>query len=139
MKIGTPSEVVLRVHRPWTRDFEDVEGRTQLHRDRSKLLHGMVDALALEVRSWGETDESYPREWVEIAIAVTSATVAAAVGEVVKAWLDRGKALDVEIARPDGTTFSVRGMTQDERAQLGRLLWQKPRKRAGKPAGPSRT
>jgi hypothetical protein len=133
MVTAKPSEIVLRIHRPWTEQFEDVEGRTRFHHERAKMLHGLVDALGVEVKDWGETDAPYPREVVEVVVAVASAAVAAAVAEVIKAWLERRRAREVELVRPNGTTISVRGMSQEELSQLGAILWRKPRRRGGKP------
>jgi hypothetical protein len=106
--------------------FGDVAGRTRFHGERARLLHGLAEALDIEVKDWGETDGEYPREVVEIVIAIASAAVSAAVAEVVKAWFERGKVRDVEIVRPNGTTISVRGLSTQEMAGLGALLWKKP-------------
>lgn len=115
--------LVLRLHRPMTETSGDVKGRLALHRERSKMLHGLAEALGFEVVDWGLTDDKYPREWVEIIVAISSAAMSAAVGEVVKVWMASRKMRDVEIVRQNGTTVSVRGMSQDELKKLGGMLW----------------
>lgn len=122
--------LTLRVYRPWTERFEDVEGRLALHRARSRMLHGMVDALDLTVEDWGDTDTEYPREVVEIVIAMGSAVISAAIGEIVRHWLESKNAKEVEIVRADGSTISVRGLTKAELKQLGKMMWANRRERA---------
>jgi hypothetical protein len=123
--------LTMRVYRPWTDRFEDVHGRLELHQARSRMLHGMVDALDLTVEDWGQTDTEYPREVVEIVIALGSAALSAAIGEIVRHWLERGKVKEVEIVRPDGTTIAVRGLTKAELKQLGKMMWANRRERSG--------
>lgn len=102
-------ELTLRVHRGWTERFEDVDQRRALHLERSKLVHGLVDTLGLEVKDWGETDAAYPREIVEIVIALGGAGVFTAIVSIFKVWLERDKIRDVELELPDGTRLRMRG------------------------------
>lgn len=90
-------DVILRVHRTWTARFEDEDGRKALHSQRSRLMHNLADALELEVKDWGETDVAYPREVVEIIVALGSAGIFTALVSALRLWLDRDKIKDVEI------------------------------------------
>ena len=105
------ADLTVRVHRTWTEHFEDTEGRKARHIQRAQLLHGLVAALDLEVKEWGETDALYPREIVEIVIALGSAGVFTAMVAVFQSWLARDKIKEIEIVKPDGTLVSVRGAT----------------------------
>lgn len=115
-------DIKLRIERNWAQRFEDEKSRKALHAQRARLIHGLVDALDLEVKDWGETDAAYPREVVEIIVALGSAGVSTAVVSVVRAWLDRDKIKDVRIVMPDGTNVSLRGASaRDVEAITGHL------------------
>ena len=95
--------------------------------ERSRLLHQLPDIDGVEVVDWGETDGEYPREVVEVIIAVLASPLLAAaakgIADVVSAWLtsDRrsrrndqpnadGKldtVLAVRITKPDGTKIEL--------------------------------
>lgn len=102
--------VSLRVYRKWTERFEDEEGRTQLHRLRARLLHGLVDALGLEVKDWGETDSDYPREVVEV-VVVLAPIVIPALASVINTWIKESKIKKVAIKKQDGTEIEISGVS----------------------------
>jgi hypothetical protein len=116
------AELTLRVHRAWTERFEDVDQRRALHLDRSKRVHGLVDTLGLEVKDWGETDAAYPREIVEIIVALGGAGVFTAMVSVFKAWLERDKMRDVELVLPDGTCLRVRSAKATDIQRVAQAL-----------------
>jgi len=128
--------LMLRIHRLFA-ETDDLTARRRLHAERSRLLHGLVDALGIDVEDWGETDGQYPREYVEIAVTLASAAVGGAVAEVVKYWLTSRSVREVELVKPDGSTISVRGMSPEERAALGRMLWSKARPAPAKRGRPA--
>jgi hypothetical protein len=77
---------------------------------RSKMIHGLIDSLDLEVRSWGRTDDdANPPETVEIIIAVGAAGVFRAMVAAFQIWTRRDKIDRVDITTPGGTKFSVVG------------------------------
>jgi len=123
------ADVTLRVHRKQAERFEDEEGRRSFHTQRARLIHGLVDTLDLEVKDWGETDATYPHEWVDIIVALGSAGVFMAMVNAFKVWTERDKIDNVEIITPDGPTLRIRNATsRDIRAVLQRLGLQAPRK-----------
>jgi hypothetical protein len=44
-------------------------------RERSVLLHRLVDDLGVKPITWGETDKQYPREVVEIVVPIVAALI----------------------------------------------------------------
>lgn len=101
-------DVTLRVYRMWTVRFEDEPARKVLHAQRAKLLHGLVDALGLEVSDWGDTDSDYPREVVEVVLALSPAVIAA-LASVINTWIRESKLKSVTIKRKDGTEIEIAG------------------------------
>jgi hypothetical protein len=74
------------------------------------MIHGLIDSLDLEVRSWGRTDDdANPPETVEIIIAVGAAGVFRAMVAAFQIWTRRDKIDRVDITTPGGTKFSVVG------------------------------
>ena len=71
-------DVKLRVHRSLT--ATDMEGIKTFHRERSKMIHGVVDTLGLEVKDWGRTSVGpTPRrtnECVDILLVIATQAVA---------------------------------------------------------------
>jgi hypothetical protein len=115
--------LTLRVHRNWTDDFNDVAGRKALHRDRARLLHEEAERLGLEVIDWGQTDSETPREIVEIVIAFTSQLAAEGLAEAIKGWWKSRKVKDVEVVPPNGQTFSISFLNEEEFVLLNQYLW----------------
>jgi len=74
----------------------------EMHRQRARLLHSLVETLNIPVESWGNTDSEQSHEFVEIIIALGSAGVFTAFVSVVKAWLERDKIQQVELTSLDG-------------------------------------
>lgn len=63
---------------------------------RAQLVHQLVDDSGVTVVSWGETDGAYPREVVEIVVAV-GPTLIATLGGVLTTWIvHRGKGKPAE-------------------------------------------
>jgi hypothetical protein len=60
-----------------------------LHVSRSRLLHTWADEHNLRVDDWGETDGSRHAEFVELILPLAQAALAAAVGVLVKEYVDR--------------------------------------------------
>lgn len=116
------AELTLWVHRAWTERFEDVDQRRALHLERSKLMHGLVDTLGIEVKDWGETDAAYPREIVAIIVALGGAGVFTAMVSAFKGWLERDKIRDVEIELSDGSRLRMRGATATDVRRVAKAL-----------------
>ncbi len=74
----------------------------EMHRQRARLLHSLVETLNIPVEDWGNTDSEQSHEFVEIIIALGSAGVFTAVVSVIKAWLERNKIEQVELTSVDG-------------------------------------
>lgn len=106
-------DVTLVVYRQWTERFEDEAGRLALHHERAKMLHGLVDALGLEVTDWGETDSHYPREFVELIVALAPIFVPPLVA-ILTVWMKERKFKQITIKRPDGTKIDVRGYSPSQ-------------------------
>ncbi len=102
---------------------DDLEGRLALHRARSEMLHDAAKSIPLDVRDWGETDSTYPREIVEIVIALVTPAVAEILAHYIRQWMEERKVKEVEVIRPDGTTFGATDMRPDELAVLAEYLW----------------
>ncbi len=127
------TDIRLRVYRTWTERFEDEESRKLLHVQRAKLIHGLADALDLEVKDWGETDSTYPREVVEIILALGTAGVFTAMVSAFKSWLERDKILDIEIITSNGDTLRMRSATsRDIRAIVQKLGLETKKRKTGK-------
>ncbi len=107
------TEITLVVYRPWTERYEDEAGRLALHRQRSSLLHGLVDALQLEVKDWGETDATYPREVVEIILGLVPVVVPA-VASIINTWIKARKVKKIEIKKVDGTLVLLEGVLRSD-------------------------
>lgn len=96
---------------------------TAYARHRSQLVHQLVEDTGVSVSSWGETDGEYPREVVEIVLALTLATIPA-VATILAAWISRRprKTETVEPDRPKPPAdtaallpgFSIRRSNGDE-------------------------
>lgn len=61
----------------------------QLHGSRSGLLHSWADEHHLRVDDWGETDSPRHAEFVELILPLAQTVLAAAVGVLVKEYVDR--------------------------------------------------
>jgi hypothetical protein len=117
---GQPAQLTLRIYREWTPTFadtpEDKQARLTSHKERAKLIHGLVNTLGLDVQSWGETDNDYPREHVDVSVVIDAAAVLMAMVQVFKIWV---KARDpyikyVEITTPDGQVLRLSHITPRE-------------------------
>jgi hypothetical protein len=99
---------------------------------RSQLLHGLADDLAVPVISWGETDGPIPREVVTVIIDV-SQIVVPAITTVLAAWITsrprklKKRSVDpsvpgvsqasvpgIVIVRPDGARLEITGRTSPD-------------------------
>jgi RNA-binding protein YhbY len=88
----------------------------EMHRQRARLLHSLVETLDIPVENWGNTDTEEPHEFVEIIVALGTAGVFTAVVQVVNAWLERDKIEKVELASSDGKNRIV--MTKAKAADV---------------------
>ena len=88
----------------------------EMHRQRARLLHSLAETLDIPVENWGNTDTEQPHEFVEIIIALGTAGVFTAVVQVMKAWLERDKIEQVELASSDGKNRIV--MTKAKAADV---------------------
>ena len=107
------TEVTFVVYRPWTERYEDQVAELALHRQRATLLHGLVDALGLEVKDWGLTDADQPREVVEI-ILILGPVIVPAVASVINTWITQQKIKKIEIKKPDGTIILLEGVLRSD-------------------------
>ena len=107
------TEITLLVYRPWTERYEDEAGRLALHRQRASLLHGLVDVLQLEVKDWGETDATYPREVVTIILGLAPIVVPA-VASIINTWIKTQKVKRIEIKKSDGTVILLEGVLRGD-------------------------
>jgi hypothetical protein len=87
------------------------------------MLHDAAKSIPLDVRDWGETDSTYPREIVEIVIALVTPAVAEILAHYIRQWMEERKVKEVEVIRPDGTAFGATDMRPDELAVLAEYLW----------------
>ncbi|MEO8366996.1 MAG: hypothetical protein ABI538_12385 [Pseudoxanthomonas sp.] len=126
--------LTLRIHRPWTDSFDDLEGRTRLHRERALMLHAMADQLKLPVLDWGDTDNQYPREVVEIVLQIASAVIATQISEFLTRWWKERKVRNVEIVTPAGSSYSLSDLTNEEFEQLSFHLWQSRQRQTDPPS-----
>lgn len=89
--------------------------------ERAKLLHGLVDALGLEVKDWGETDLVYPREVVEVVIALAPIVVPALVA-VINTWIKASKIKQVTVMKLDGSEISISGVSLKHLTKIAQVL-----------------
>ena len=107
----------LKVYRKWTERFEDLEGRTALHRQRAKLIHGLTDILEANVEDWGETDAEYPREVVDIVVRLAPYWIPA-LATIITTWITHGNVIkDVTVKKGDAEV-SIKGATPRQIKQL---------------------
>jgi hypothetical protein len=102
------SDITFRVYRVWTERFEDETGRRRLHGERAKLLHGLVDTLGLKVKDWGDTDSVYPREVVEVVLALAPVVIPA-IATVINTWIKESRIKQVTIKKSDGSEIDISG------------------------------
>jgi hypothetical protein len=107
------TEVTFVVYRPWTERYEDEVARLALHRQRATLLHGLVNALGLEVKDWGLTDGEQPKEVVEI-ILILGPVIVPAVASIINTWITQQKIKKIEIKKPDGTVILLEGVLRSD-------------------------
>jgi len=115
------AQLTFRVYRMWMDRFEDEAGRRNLHMERAKLLHGLVDTLGLEVKDWGETDSAHPREVVEVVIALAPIVVPALVA-VINTWIKEVRIKQVTVKKPDGTEIDIRGITPRQLTKIAHVV-----------------
>ena len=134
------SSITLRVYRRLDNRLEglsdDSPRALELHNRRKDALHGVLDGdYIIRVMDWGNTDDSRPHEYVELALGVAATTVFqyaivpgvkwlglklaekavdTAIGELAKAIVTKlrpkqeaKQLLDFTIKLPDGTQISV--------------------------------
>jgi hypothetical protein len=77
--------VVIAVGRHLTPVYPDPK-MLAFHKARAEAIHDLVDACGLKVRSWGATDDEFPREIVEIIVPIASAAIGS-VATVLAAWV----------------------------------------------------
>jgi hypothetical protein len=85
------------------------------------LLHGLVDALGLEVKDWGETDSAYPREVVEVVIALAPIIVPALVS-VINTWIKESRIKQVTVKKPDGSEIDIRGVSPRQLTKMVQVV-----------------
>lgn len=115
-------DVTFLVYRPWTETFEDHEGRLLLHEERARLLHTLVEAVDVDVVDWGETDNAYPREVVEIIAALGSAGVFTALVQVFRSWIERNKMKDVCVRTRKGDEICIGRASSEDLDRIIRSL-----------------
>jgi hypothetical protein len=106
----------LELKRRYTEKPDDTEAQVALHKERAKMIHGMADALGIEVRDWKSVDGP-PHEWVEIVVILTPVLLPAALA-VWKYWVADGKVIsDATFIKEtkDGTktTINVKDASED--------------------------
>jgi hypothetical protein len=117
-------DITLFVHRQQTARFEDEAGRLQYHLERAKLLHGLAQTLDLDVKDWGKTDDQYPKEFVEIVIALSPIVIPALVS-IFKAWWEH-RGINVTVKGPDGSEISLSKVSaRDARSLLAEISSRK--------------
>ena len=118
-----PVVIILGIERvtvPLGPDEEQWEKENKFfHTQRAVLVHGLVDALALDVTDWGLLDDSVPHEYVEIivALAPAAAVILTAIAKIIQVWVnrpDRKRIERVSIRFPDGAVVVVEKGTEDE-------------------------
>jgi hypothetical protein len=98
--------VTLEVRRKWTEKEKDEAAQFAYHKYRAKLIHGMVDALDIEVRDWQNVDDTRTRELIEIVVVLGPPLIAAAV-EIWKFWLQRDMMKEVKLKLDEKTELSI--------------------------------
>ena len=134
------SSITVGVYRRLDNRFEglsdDSPRALELHNRRKEALHDAFDGdPVIRVTNWGETDDSHPHEFVEVALSATATAVFqyaivpgvkwlglklaekaidTALGELAKAIVaklrpkqEAKQLLDFSIKLPDGTTVAV--------------------------------
>lgn len=109
------------VHRHFTANSDDVEGKERFHRERAQLIHSLAETVDLTVEDWGNTDSERPREIVEIIVALGSAGAFTALVAITKAWIERRKIPEVELKGPNGT-IRLTGATADDAVAIARQI-----------------
>jgi hypothetical protein len=115
------SKIKLVVERQMTERSDDSEGIRAFHAERAKLIHGLVDSLDLDVRSWGDTDSERPREVVEVIVALGTAGVFTAMVSAFRVWVSRRKIRDVVIEGPKGS-IRMRDATASDVSEIARAV-----------------
>jgi len=113
--------VTLLVHRKWTETEDETAAQIAFHKYRARLIHGMVDALDIEVKQWERLDDTRHHEVVEIIIVLGPPLIAAAVA-IWKHWLDSKKVQEIEVVKPDTTKVSIKGVTPEQAEAIIRAL-----------------
>ncbi len=93
------------------------EPAMQAHQARAEALHGMADALGIEVLDWGATDAEYSSEIVEVVVELLPVVVPA-LATLIKLWLDSRRLEKVTIVQPDGTRIEVGSGTAGQIADV---------------------
>jgi len=86
-KTPGPGEISLAVARHQAERWPSPEV-TAYAQHRAQLVHQLVDDTGVSVTSWGETDGEYPREVVEIVLALAVPLISS-IGVVLAAWISR--------------------------------------------------
>lgn len=96
-------------------------------RERSLLVHRLVDDLGIRIVSWGETDGAYPREVVEIIVPLAAALVPI-LGEMLIDWLkerprkNKPSVPGIKIMRSDGAILEVTYVTREDKNKMTELV-----------------
>jgi hypothetical protein len=120
-------DVTVRVHRNMAERSDDVQTQEEYHRQRSHLLHALVDALDIQVKNWDITDADiqHSHEWDNVIMAFGSAAAFTAAVTAFQVWLERRKVDNVEIIWEKGNkkkTLRVRGGTPQSIRSFSRQL-----------------
>jgi hypothetical protein len=110
------ADVTLRFARVPTKIYPDKKEEKQLHTQRAKLIHGLVDILDLEVKDWGNTDSAKPHEDVQLIMDI-AAIVVPAVASIIVAWINNRKTIKFVGVKPsDGIETKIEDSTSLEAA-----------------------
>jgi hypothetical protein len=105
----------LELKRRFTEKPDDTEAQLALHKERAKMVHGMADALGIEVRDPPSSSigshpvDGPPHEWVEAIVILTPVLLSVALA-VWKYWVADGKVIgEAKITKEgkDGTKTTI--------------------------------
>lgn len=75
----------------------------------------------MEVKDWGETDLAYPREVVEVVIALAPIVVPALVA-VINTWIKASKIKQVTVKKPDGSEIVISGVSLRQLTKIAQVV-----------------
>ncbi len=106
------TKLILGIERLYPSGGE-VDGDERLHRERARMLHALIETLALPVENWGNTDTAAHHEYVEIITALGTAGAFTALVSVIGLWLESNKFTQVILKGPTGSISIVKGTAID--------------------------